>query len=150
MRLEASSGARCTLQNRGQASRTLPSAAGAKSLIGFAAGAPRARPSRIHRTRETSVTSKQGSSRALPPAAVLILALVVPLCSLIPAWHARSETPAGFQFMGFRYMPGDHYQYAAFMQQARDTGSLLMRNPFTSEPQQGVFLLLYFWIVGVT
>ena len=93
---------------------------------------------------------KRNKPRRLPPALVLILALAVPLASLIPGMHARSVTPAGAQYMGFRYMAGDHYQYAAFMQQARDDGSLLMHNPFTSERQRGVFVLLYFWMVGVT
>jgi hypothetical protein len=94
------------------------------------------------------VNPKQNSPRRLPPALVLILALAVPLASLIPGMHARSVAPPGAQYMGFRYMAGDHFQYAAFMQQARDNGSLLMHNPFTSERQRGVFVLLYFWLVG--
>ncbi len=95
------------------------------------------------------MASGKTTSRGMPPVLVLILAAVVPLASLIPAWQARSVTPPGDQFMGFRYMAGDHFQYAAFMQQAADDGSLMMRNPFTSEPQRGVFVLLYFWMVGL-
>ena len=88
-------------------------------------------------------------ARRLPPATVLLLALLVPLSTLIPVWQAyQIESPPEKNFLGFRYMPGDHYQYAAFARQAREDSSLLMRDPFTTEPQKGRFVLLYFWMIG--
>src|SRR5678815_4924727 len=81
----------------------------------------------------------------LPPTPVLLLALL----SMIPTWQGyHFEQPPGKVFMGFRYMAGDHYQYAAFMRQAHDGVGLFMYNPFTTDPQKGVFLLPYFWLLG--
>jgi hypothetical protein len=86
----------------------------------------------------------------LPPAPVLLLALLVPLASLITTWQGyHFQKPPERVFMGFRYMAGDHYQYAAFMREARDGVGLLMYNPFTSDSQRGVFVLPYFWALGV-
>jgi len=88
-------------------------------------------------------------SPRLPPTPVLLLALLIPLLSMIPTWQGyHYQQPPEKVFMGFRYMAGDHYQYGAFMRQARDGGGLFMYNPFTTEPQEGVFLLPYFWLVG--
>jgi hypothetical protein len=87
--------------------------------------------------------------RSAPPIPVLLLALLVPLAAMIPTWQGfLFEDLPNRIFMGFRYMPRDHYTYAAFMRQAQDGGGLLMRNPFTSEPQLGVFVLPMFWAVG--
>ena len=87
--------------------------------------------------------------RWVPPIPVLLLAVLVPLTGMIPTGLGfLFEDPPARIFMGFRYMSGDHYQYAAFMRQAVDGGGLLMRNPFTSEPQSGVFLFPLFWLVG--
>lgn len=89
------------------------------------------------------------ASRRLPPPAVLLLALLVPLSTLLPVWQAhQAASPPAKNFLGFRYMAGDHYQYAAFVRQARDDASLLMRDPFTTEPQKGCFVLLFFWALG--
>ena len=85
----------------------------------------------------------------IPPASILLIALLVPMLNLIPTWQGYYyQSPPERVFMGFRYLPGDHYQYAAFMRQARDHGSLFMENPFTSERQKGVFVLPYFWLLG--
>lgn len=85
----------------------------------------------------------------IPPTSILLIALLVPMLNLIPTWQGYYyQSPPERVFMGFRYLPGDHYQYAAFMRQARDRGSLFMENPFTSERQKGVFVLPYFWLLG--
>src|SRR5262245_39211352 len=85
----------------------------------------------------------------LPPIPVLLAALGLSLAQIIPTLQGRWAASRGLVFLGFRYMAGDHYQYAAFARQARDTGALLMDNPFTTLPQTGVFLLPFFWIVGI-
>jgi len=87
--------------------------------------------------------------RWMPPIPVLVLALLVPLAGMIPTWQGfLFEDPPDRIFLGFRYMPIDHYQYAAFIRQAQDGGGLLMRNPFANEPQSGVFVLPLFWALG--
>lgn len=87
----------------------------------------------------------------LPPAGVLILALAIPLMAAVPSLQGYlSAAPPDRIFLGFRYMAGDHYQYAAFVREARDHASLLMENPFTGEPQKGVFVLPYFWALGLS
>ncbi len=84
----------------------------------------------------------------VPPVLVLCLALVVPLLSLIHTWqgYQRAAPPARV-FMGFPFMPTDHYQYAAFIRQASD-GRFFMENLFTSEAQGGVYVMLYYWTLG--
>lgn len=80
---------------------------------------------------------------------VLLVAILVPLLSLIPSWYGYREAhPPERVFMGFRYLADDHYQYASFISQAADEGRLLTENRFTTEPQKGRFLLLYMWITG--
>ena len=90
------------------------------------------------------------SGGRLPPAAVLVMAAIVPLLALIPTWQGyHFEQPPDRVFLGFRYMPGDHYQYAGFIREGMDGAGPLMPNPFTSDTQSGVFFLPYFWITGV-
>ena len=86
----------------------------------------------------------------IPPPAIIALAIMVSLLSLVPTWQGYgAASPPDRTFMGFRYMSEDHFQYAAFVRQARDSGSPFMRNPFTAEPQAGRYVLLYFWVVGM-
>ena len=83
------------------------------------------------------------------PLPVVLLALVVPVAAASAAWQGYLfEDLPNRIFLGFRFMAGDHYQYAAFIRQAQDGGGLLMRNPFASEPQAGVFVLPIFWAMG--
>jgi hypothetical protein len=78
------------------------------------------------------------------------VALLVPLLSAVPTWHAyRAERPPDRVFLGFRFMAGDHYQYASFIRQAADEGRFAMENRFTTEPQKGRFVLLFLWITGM-
>jgi len=85
----------------------------------------------------------------VPPVLVLLLALSAPLLSLIHTWEGYERaSPPGRVFLGFPFMPTDHYQYAAFIRQASD-GRFFMENLFTSEPQSGVYVMLYYWILGM-
>jgi len=87
-------------------------------------------------------------SKALP-AAVIIIAVLLPLLNALPTWSGYlEERPPERVFLGFRYMAGDHFQYASFARQAADDGRLFMENRFTTEPQKGRFLLLYMWLAG--
>lgn len=80
---------------------------------------------------------------------VLLIAVLVPLLSMIPTWNGYvAERPPEKIFMGFRFMADDHFQYAGFISQSADEGKLFTENPFTTEPQKGRFVLLYMWMVG--
>ena len=80
---------------------------------------------------------------------VLLIAVVVPLLSMIPTWYGyRQAHPPEKIFMGFRFMAPDNYMYGSFAVQAADEGRLFMENRFTTEPQKGRFLLLGMWITG--
>src|SRR5262245_28051376 len=86
----------------------------------------------------------------LPPKAVLAMALALGLAQMTAPFEGLlSQRLPGRVFLGFRYMAGDHYQYAGFIEQARETGRMLMVNPFTNQPQAGVFLMPFFWVVGL-
>jgi len=68
---------------------------------------------------------------------------------MIPTWQGYRESSYPDRvFLGFPVMPGDHYQYASLMRQAQEDASLLMKNEFTTEPQRGTFILLYYWVIG--
>jgi len=84
----------------------------------------------------------------LVPWSVLLLAIVVPASTLLPSWWAARSTPPDEVYLGFRFMAVDHFQYAAFIRQARDDGRLLMENPFTGESQRPSYLMPYFWFLG--
>lgn len=85
----------------------------------------------------------------VPPVLVLCLALAAPLLSLVHTWQGYERaTPPARVFLGFPFMPTDHYQYAAFIRQAAD-GHFFMENLFTSEPQRGVYVMLYYWVLGM-
>ncbi len=84
------------------------------------------------------------------PSLVLLLAIAVPSLTLLPSWQAARSTPAGEVYLGFRFMPVDHFQYASFIRQARDDGRLLMENQFTGEPQRPSYLMPYFWALGLS
>src|SRR5512134_2752271 len=85
----------------------------------------------------------------IAPAPVLILALAVPLLGMLATlqgWYGQH--PPERIFLGFRYMSGDHYQYASFMRQAQQDGRFLMENRYTTEPQKGVYVFPFFWLLG--
>src|SRR5687768_18323267 len=80
---------------------------------------------------------------------VLLIAVLVPLLSMIPTWNGYvAERPPEKIFMGFRFMADDHFQYAGFISRSAEEGKLFTENPFTTEPQKGRFVLLYMWMVG--
>jgi hypothetical protein len=108
-----------------------------------------ARASRAREAAKRTSGEDAPARGARLPAAVLIVALLVPLLNMIPTWDGyRNSSPPGRVFLGFRNMAGDHYQYASFVRQAAAEGRFFMENRFTTEPQSGRFVLLYLWLVG--
>ena len=78
----------------------------------------------------------------LIPCAVAVLRML-PVLSL-----GLAPPPAGQTYLGVSYLPKDFLQYAAFIRQAREAGSFLLYNPFTTDPQSPRFILLFHWLVG--
>src|SRR6185503_18610596 len=58
------------------------------------------------------------------------------------------QPPRGYVYMPIGYLPKDWLAYVALIRQAADTGRLLLANPFTTEPQQGRFVLLFHQALG--
>lgn len=73
---------------------------------------------------------------------------VAALVSAIPALYALAVAPSGASYLGFQFNTDDHMVYSAWMRQAAD-GHFLLDNRFTTDPQPGLTVHLYFWIIGL-
>lgn len=94
--------------------------------------------------------SPSEANRAPVPGWLWGLALTVGALRCLP-WLASYgfEAPAGSAFLHVGFIPKDFLQYLAFAQQAADGGGLFGANPFTTEPQDGRFLLPLFSLLGM-
>lgn len=79
--------------------------------------------------------------------AVLLAAGAV-LAAVIPALAGLRNTPPGAAYLGYQFNTDDHMVYAAWMRQAMD-GHLLMDNRFTTDPQPGLTINIYFFVLGL-
>ncbi len=70
------------------------------------------------------------------------------LLAAIPSLQAILATPNGSTYIGFQYNTDDHMVYAAWMRQAMD-GHFFFDNRFTTAPQPGLTVHLYFWVLGL-
>ncbi len=77
-----------------------------------------------------------------------LLAGIATFVAFIPAIYALIHAPAGSAYLGFEYNTDDHMVYAAWMRQAMD-GHFLMDNRFTTIPQPGLTVHLYFFALGL-
>jgi len=64
-----------------------------------------------------------------------------------PFFYALLRSPAGSRYIGFEYNTDDHMVYAAWMRQAM-SGQFLFDNRFTTDPQPGLTIHLYFLALG--
>ncbi|MEA2552632.1 MAG: hypothetical protein QOJ65_808 [Fimbriimonadaceae bacterium] len=78
---------------------------------------------------------------------VRILAVLAGLLALVPTLANWRSTPPGSTYLGMQYNLDDHMVYAAWMRQAMD-GRFLFDNRFTTEPQPGLTINLYFLVLG--
>ncbi len=78
----------------------------------------------------------------------LTLALGAGLLSVLPYGVGVLSAPAGASFHGFPFATDDHMVYSAWMRQAMD-GNFLFDNRFAIDPQPGLTLHLYFWLLGL-
>lgn len=67
--------------------------------------------------------------------------------ALLPALVGWLSAPAGSSYLGFQYNTDDHMVYAAWMRQAMD-GRVFFDNRFTTDPQPGLTIHLYFLVLG--
>lgn len=76
---------------------------------------------------------------------VLLLSLVVLIAPLVLGLVLANS---GQTFLGFPYNTDDHMVYAAWMRQAMD-GRFFFDNRFTTDPQAGLTINLYFFATGL-
>jgi len=76
----------------------------------------------------------------------LRLAVVATLLAAIP-FLIGLITQSGNQYLGYQTAVDDHMVYAAWMRQAMD-GAILFDNRFTTDPQPGLTLHVYFLTLG--
>ncbi|MEZ0326167.1 MAG: hypothetical protein ACAH95_09685 [Fimbriimonas sp.] len=79
---------------------------------------------------------------------VLGLALAVVVLAALPGLIIALTAPTGSTYVGQVYNTDDHMVYAAWMRQAMD-GRFLFDNRFTTDPQPGLTIHLYFFILGL-
>lgn len=75
------------------------------------------------------------------------LALAVTLLVALPTLYCFAIKPAGYSYLGIQYNLDDHMVYAGWMRQAME-GHLTFENRFTTDPQPGLTLHLYFLLLG--
>ena len=74
------------------------------------------------------------------------MALLLSVLILVPTLIGLALKPAGL-YLGIQYNFDDHMVYAGWMRQAME-GRILFENRFTTDPQPGLTLHLYFLILG--
>lgn len=79
---------------------------------------------------------------------VWLLALTAIVLAVLPALLAVLTTPAGARYVGFQYATDDHMVYSAWMRQAMD-GHFFFDNRFTTDPQPGLTVHIYFFLLGL-
>jgi hypothetical protein len=79
---------------------------------------------------------------------VWVTAGVVAVLSILPFLFALAIAPPGTRYIGFQYNTDDHMVYAAWMRQAMD-GHFLMDNRFAVDPQPGLTIHIYFFLLGL-
>ena len=74
-------------------------------------------------------------------------AAVVMALTCLPYLYGLLICPEGAYYSGFLTNPDEHNVYLAYMKQYQE-GALFLIDPFTSEPQQGRVINLFFLVLG--
>jgi len=94
---------------------------------------------------------RQKPTPGLPDAAQLrwaaLFAAAVMALTCLPYLYGLLIRPPGHYYSGLLTNPDEHNVYLAYMRQARD-GALFLFDPFTSEPQAGRVINLFFLALG--
>ncbi|MBX3114910.1 MAG: hypothetical protein KF836_10125 [Fimbriimonadaceae bacterium] len=80
--------------------------------------------------------------------ATLRLAIIATVLAAIPTLIAMLVVPSGFLYIGSQYSSDDQMVYAAWMRQAMDM-HFLFDNRFAVDPQPGITIHLYFFVLGL-
>ena len=84
------------------------------------------------------------------PRSVLWLFFFVGVLRGIPFLATRvMNAPTGASFLPVGYLPKDFLQYLGFIRQAGHADGVLLSNPFTTDPQQPSFILLFHTALGL-
>ncbi len=75
------------------------------------------------------------------------IAIIAAVLVSIPAISGYFSQPPGYAFTGFDWQD-DFHLYASYIKQASEQPRILMENRFTTEPQAGVYVFLYFSLLG--
>jgi hypothetical protein len=96
---------------------------------------------------------RPGSAFRFPAAAELrwaaIVAAVLMVLTCLPYLYGLLIRPDGWYYSGLLANPDEHNVYLAYMKQAAD-GSLFLIDPFTSEPQSGRVINVFFLALGTS
>lgn len=76
-----------------------------------------------------------------------IATAVVLVLVAAPSIYGLLVAPKGASYLGYPYNPDDHMVYAAWIHQAAQ-GHFFFDNRFTTDPQPGLTVHLYFWLLG--
>jgi hypothetical protein len=91
----------------------------------------------------------RGPASDRPPWAFWLLPLAVAGLRGLPyLWSRLAPAGEGQAILRVGYIPQDFLSYLAFVRQAADQGSVLLHDPFTTEPQGERFVLLLHWLLG--
>jgi hypothetical protein len=77
-----------------------------------------------------------------------ILAAVFMLLTCLPYLFGLAIRPSGYYYSGLLTNPDDHNVYLSYMRQAHD-GRLLFTDQFTTEPQRGLMLDVFWLALGL-
>jgi hypothetical protein len=96
------------------------------------------------RTAEAAAMPATPRQRVGPPPSLWLAVALVAVLRALP-WLATLEAPptANGVLPPIGYNPKDWLAYVAFVREAATQGGLFLANPFTTEPQDGRYLLLF-------
>lgn len=77
----------------------------------------------------------------------IALMAVVAFLALLPNLIAMALAPPGSVYIGSTFNTDDHMVYSAWIHQSME-GRFFFENLFTTEPQPGLTVHLYFWLLG--
>ena len=86
---------------------------------------------------------------ALPPARVLVVALLAGLFHIAPFIRAELATAPGWSFAENTTVSPDYMQYRVWERQAAESGPLV-ENRFTTEPNRPHLFVVFSWVIGKT
>jgi arabinosyltransferase C len=78
---------------------------------------------------------------------VIALAIAAAVLAVLPNLYGLIAAPPGSSYQGFQWAADDQFVYAAWMRQAIE-GRFLFDNRFTTDPQPGLTIHLYFLVLG--